>query len=387
MPAETHLRGLTWDHPRGYAGLDAVTAEYLRAHPGIRIAWDRQPLSGFEAAPIQDLAERYDLLVLDHPFMGDAWASGCLIDLDEYRQLLELDELRADVMGPSFDIYRYGGLWALPLDGATQVSVFRPDRIEHAPRTLAEVRAIARRGRLAIALHGPHSILTWFSIYSNLGPAPDGDADELLEAKQGVAALELLNEICTLSAPECVDWNSIAALEAMSTRDDLAYCPYIYGFSTYCRSAPGRRALRFGDVVSLVSGSGHRGAMLGGTGIAISKRCSNLDAALEFVAHLIHASTQERMGLAGGQPVRRSVWSSARLADAFGGFYTHTAATMDASAVRPRYPGYIKLQIEGGTLTERFLRVHGNPENLLNAINSMHRRMRKESAEAEGGAG
>ena len=372
MIARAELRGITWDHPRGYAGLEVATAAYLRAEPALAITWDRQPLAGFEASPIERLAEAYDLIVLDHPFMGDAWASGCLVDLDQYGQALDLDALRADVMGPSFDIYRYGGLWAAPLDGATQVSVLRPDLIEQAPRTLDDVRALAGRGRLAIALHGPHSVLTWFSIYSNLGAPPDGDAEELLEPSRALEALDLLREIYSFCPRECVDWNSIAALEAMSVRDDLTYCPYIYAFASYSRALPPRRSLRFADVPALMSGSGARGAMLGGTGLAISRRCLNLDEALRFVRYLIGASTQESMAEHGGQPVRRSVWGSARLADAFDGFYANTARTMDLSAVRPRYPRYIPLQAEAGRLTERYLREGGNPRHLIDRINAMH---------------
>lgn len=376
MTPLTELRGLTWDHPRGYAGLEAATAAYLRAEPGVAITWDRQPLAGFEASPIEHLAEAYDLIVLDHPFMGDAWKSGCLVDLDQHRQVLDLDALRADVMGPSFDIYRYGGLWAAPLDAATQVSVFRPDRIEQAPPTLEDVRALAREERLAIALHGPHSVLTWFSIYSNLGEPPDGDGEELLEPSRAVDALELLREIYSFCPRECVDWNSIAALDAMSVRDDLSYCPYIYAFASYSRAVPPRRNLRFADIPALIPGSAARGAMLGGTGLAISRRCMNLDQALRLVAYLTRASTQESMAEYGGQPVRRSVWASARLAHAFDGFYRNTARTMDLSAVRPRYPGYIPLQAEAGRLTERHLREGGAPRDLIDRINAMHRKIR-----------
>ena len=36
------------------------------------IDWDAQPLEGFESSPIEELAARYDLIVLDHPHLGDA---------------------------------------------------------------------------------------------------------------------------------------------------------------------------------------------------------------------------------------------------------------------------------------------------------------------------
>jgi hypothetical protein len=71
-PAVRALRGITWDHPRGYAALTEL--ERLDANADARygavpapLAWDRQPLAGFESQPIADLAGRYDLLVIDHP--------------------------------------------------------------------------------------------------------------------------------------------------------------------------------------------------------------------------------------------------------------------------------------------------------------------------------
>lgn len=376
MSDTTVLRGITWDHPRGYAGLFAATHAYLQRNRDVAIEWDRQPLAGFEATPIAELAARYDLIVLDHPFMGDAHASGCLLQLDEHAEALALDALRSDVIGPSYDIYRWCGLWAVPLDASTQMSLYRPDRIAGLPRTLDEIRIIARTTRLAIALHGPHALLTWFSIYSNIGPPPDGDGDELLEQTQGLVALELLQELRSLAAPESVDWNSIGMLEAMSSRDDLGYCPYVYGFATYSLPMPDRHRLRFGDVPALVPNAGCRGAMLGGTGLAIAARCRALGVALRYAAYLTAPSAQQQMAWEGGQPARRAVWTDPELDHAFDGFYSATQRTMELSAVRPRYPGYIRLQIEGGRMVERFLREGGSAPELLARINALHRELR-----------
>jgi len=73
------FRGLTWDHPRGYNALAraAVDAE------GLTLQWDRQSLEGFESAPIGELCDRYDLVVLDHPHVGEAVAADCLIPVED----------------------------------------------------------------------------------------------------------------------------------------------------------------------------------------------------------------------------------------------------------------------------------------------------------------
>jgi hypothetical protein len=36
------------------------------------IAWDIQPLEGFESAPILKMATDYDIIVMDHPHIADA---------------------------------------------------------------------------------------------------------------------------------------------------------------------------------------------------------------------------------------------------------------------------------------------------------------------------
>ena len=65
--------GLTWDHPRGHLPLEAA-AERSR----VGLEWRRQSLEGFESHGLQELAERYELLVIDHPHVGDAATSGVL---------------------------------------------------------------------------------------------------------------------------------------------------------------------------------------------------------------------------------------------------------------------------------------------------------------------
>lgn len=46
------LRALTWNHPRGYNALAAAAARPELAESGLAIAWDKQPLEGFESHPI-----------------------------------------------------------------------------------------------------------------------------------------------------------------------------------------------------------------------------------------------------------------------------------------------------------------------------------------------
>src|ERR1700737_1149727 len=122
------LKGLTWDHPRGYAPLLGGVSEYEAQNPEIEIQWDRRTLREFGEAPIEQYLDRYDLLIVDHPFVGFAAAHGALVYLAPSISDAEKLRFAADSVGPSWESYWYGGdLWAFPVDAATQVASYRPD--------------------------------------------------------------------------------------------------------------------------------------------------------------------------------------------------------------------------------------------------------------------
>ena len=45
--SEVVLRGITWDHVRGLAGLQATAAAYVASHPGVRVEWTTRSLQAF----------------------------------------------------------------------------------------------------------------------------------------------------------------------------------------------------------------------------------------------------------------------------------------------------------------------------------------------------
>ncbi len=128
--ATMKIHGMTWDHPRGHAPMVATAAAYARAHPGIVIEWEQRSLQAFADQPVGELAARYDLIVIDHPHLGDAVKAGCLVALDEQGREDELSTLAAQSIGPSHLTYCSDGhQWALAIDAAAQVAAFRPDRL------------------------------------------------------------------------------------------------------------------------------------------------------------------------------------------------------------------------------------------------------------------
>src|SRR6185312_1978357 len=107
----TALHGMTWDHPRGYDPLVACSAVW-ESRTGVSMEWERRPLQDFESFPVAELAERYDLIVIDHPHVGQITREQCLVPLDDG---MDVGSLEAQYVGRSLASYLWEGrLWALP---------------------------------------------------------------------------------------------------------------------------------------------------------------------------------------------------------------------------------------------------------------------------------
>ena len=67
------LKGMTWNHPRGYLPLEAAAREW-EARTGVAVNWDKRSLQDFESFPVELLAREYDLIIIDHPHVGQITA-------------------------------------------------------------------------------------------------------------------------------------------------------------------------------------------------------------------------------------------------------------------------------------------------------------------------
>lgn len=336
-----HL-GLTWDHPRGYQALDAA-AKLLNVR-ATTLLWERQPLEGFESHPIGELASRYDLLVLDHPHIGEAVALDCLLPLEAVFSSEQIAAWSKHSIGPAMASYAWQGQhWAIPLDVATQVMALRRDLLDGAvPRSWPEVVELSRRKPVALSVAGPHIFLCLMSIAVATGEEPV-NGDLFLSDTTFGAALALLEELYRRSPDWTLHLNPIGLLEAMSARDDLALIPLVYGYVNYTRPLPNRHPIAFADAPA--GESGRRGSVLGGTGIAITRRARPDRALLQHLAWLMSAEMQRGfIPLHGGQPSHREAWSDTAVNRNSGQFYASTFATTEEAFVRPRFDGYIAFQ-------------------------------------------
>ena len=338
-------RGLTWDHPRGYGALRAA------AELQPLVDWDTHSLEGFESAPIAEICARYDLVVLDHPHLGEAMAQSCLRPLDEIFDAKDLARIAGASIGRTYDSYHMDGRqWALPLDAATQVMALRADLLNEVPTSWDEVRALsARTGKVAMSLAGPHALLSFLSIAAALDPAADlRDGDRWHTHAVATQACELLLDLAARSPASVRALNPIGLLAHMTEREDVILCPLVYGYVNYA-SASLAHPLAFHDAPSAKAGT--PGSILGGTGIAISRRCEPDAALREHLLWLMNEATQTGfIPMHEGQPSNLASWAAPQVNAPSGDFYRQTMRTLTHAQIRPRHDGYIAFQDRGSAL-------------------------------------
>jgi multiple sugar transport system substrate-binding protein len=374
-----HYRGLTWDHPRGYSALTAASGTLDEPTDGLGITWDKHSLEGFEAHPIGDLCERYDLVVFDHPHVGEAVAAGCLQPLESLLTANEIAALERDTIGPCLSSYKFNGLhWGLPLDAATQVMAYRADLHEGPPPvTWDDVAELSERKPVALSLAGPHAALTFQSVVASLTRPEDyADPEQFVPRHAGLAALDLLARIASRSPPSVRDANPIGILAHMATHRDVVLCPLIYGYVNYAVASGRAHPIRFANAPRAMP-DGRPGSTLGGTGIGISERCSVTPQLLTHLLWLLGAAAQTGFIPAhDGQPSRRSAWLDDSVNSRWANFYRNTAETLERAHVRPRHNHAIAFQTSAAALIREELQNKREHRAILAGLHTMFEKSR-----------
>jgi multiple sugar transport system substrate-binding protein len=332
---------MTWDHPRGYDPLAAASREW-EARTGVAIVWDRRSLQDFEAYPVRSLAERYDLIVIDHPHVGQIMAESCLHPF----AIVEVEEVAAGSLGQSFPSYFWAGdQWALPIDAAAQVQAWRPDRLRAPLTRWDEVMTLAADGRITCPMLPPHSMMSLYSLCGLLGGTPAVTGPALFDSENGAVAYRLLADLVGLLDRSCFEQDPIAVSEAMAERDARAdMSPFIYGYVSYASEGFRPARLAFADLAA-VGDAGPRGSALGGTGIAVSSLRDHVDEAAAFARWVAGSEVQAGLyAAAGGQPGHADAWSADAVNASVLDFYRATRRTLDCAWVRPRHDGYMPFQ-------------------------------------------
>lgn len=367
------LRGMTWDHPRGYDPLAACSALW-REQTGVEVVWDRRSLQDFESYPVEDLARRYDLIVIDHPHVGQVTAENCLRPLDDSARAEALEALQAGSVGASFESYRMAGrLWALPVDAATQVQAWRPDRLDAPLASWSAVLRLARLRRVLCPLRPPHSLMSLYTLSGQLGAPAHVEGPELF-GPETARAYELLRELADMLDPACFEMDPIAVLERMGEEESpIDAAPLIYGYVSYAQRAFRQARVAFADLAA-VGPLGPVGSALGGTGIAVSAFSQAAEAAADFAFWVASGEVQRGpYAAAGGQPGHADAWDDEDVNRPVLDFYRATRETLEAAWVRPRHDGYMPFQHAASERLNAGLKAGEGAAAVLADLNRMFR--------------
>lgn len=353
------LRGLTWNHSRALPPLVAAAQRFEELHPQIRIVWEKRSLDDFGHAGLADLAGSYDLLIIDHPMLGEVHRDHTLLDLLPRLQPPALAKLEEDALGLCLESYRYEGcLYALPVDAAAPAACCQPDLLKRIGRDLPaswdDLLELARSGLVRMPGFPADLFLNFMGMCVSRNGLIMSD-DQLFDHDVAVLCLEELRELASFMPAEIYRMNPIQIYEAMASDDTFAYCPFAYTYSNYSRPGFAAHTLLFSNPVTLRGGIPLR-TILGGTGIAVSANCVHQDLALDYCLFVAGSDCQSHIyGMCGGQPSSHAAWRNPLLNAISNNFFEHTVASLEAACMRPRYAGYIELQRIAGEVIAAFL--------------------------------
>lgn len=353
------LHGMAWNHPRALLPLAAVSAEWS-ARSGLAVEWDARPLKDFEDQPLEELASRYDLLLIDYPFVEVAATSGLIVPVNDWVDARYLADQAAHSVGPSYASYTWAGKqWALAIDAACQVSAVRADlwrtsALGSLPVTWTQVATLAAETRcaahrVAVPLNPNHAYCAFLAVgFALAGPGfwREGAGFARSAAVESLEFLRTLardlHEMSSASDP-------IAISERMADTDEVLYVPLMFGYSTYARAGSRRHVLRFGNAPRGPSGA--IGSVLGGVGIAVTAPSRAREQAADLARTLASGPVQADLYTrAGGQPGHAAAWTSHAADAQVGGFFSATLDTMRQAFLRPRLTGHREFQPRAGAL-------------------------------------
>ena len=370
------LKGITWNHSRGFTSIVAVAQRYNELFSNVDISWQKRSLQAFADEPINELAKRFDLLIIDHPWAGFAARTGIILPLNEYLDQLFLQELANNSVGKSHESYAYDdNQWALAIDAATPVAASRSDLLEKhdisLPQNWEELVELAKKGWVAIPGIPQDTLMSFYMLCSTLGEDVCTTKDNVISEKIGLQALEMLRALGQNITEECYAMNPIQVYETMTLTDKYIYSPFAYGYSNYARKGYARKVLQFHDMVAINEQS--LITTLGGTGLAISTECKHKKIAAHFVSFAGSLAIQKGIFFDnGGQPGHRKAWQDTYTNFITNDYFKNTLAALDRAFLRPRYHGHMYFQDHAGEPIRQFMKKGGSASIVLEKLNHLY---------------
>lgn len=371
------LKGITWGHSRGITPLLAASQRYAELHSGVEITWEKRSLQQFADAPIEALTKKYDLLIIDHPWVGTADATRCVLPLNKYISQEYLDDQAHNSVGDSHASYNYGNSqWALAIDAATPAASFRKDLLEKnnvpIPSTWEDVLQLAHKGKVAVPAIPIDLLMNFYTFCIAHGEEPFTEEGEIVSEAIGKQAIETMRELYSVVDKKMFSYNPIAVAELMSTTNDYWYCPFAYCYSNYSRKGYAKNLLHYNRPVAF---QGHAlRTTIGGTGLAISAFSSNVEEAVSFAQWIVLPELQRALYVQhGGQPGHRKAWEDKSANQLTSDFFKNILPVMDSGFVRPRYHGHLHFQDNAGKPLQECLQNDSDAGAALEKMNAIYR--------------
>ncbi len=355
----------------------ATAQRYEELHPEVEIVWTKRTLQEFADKSVTDLAKEYDLLVIDHPWTGHAASKGMLAPFDDYLSMEFLAGQQANSVGKSYESYNFlGKQWALATDAATPVAASRPDILRSLrvplPRTFEEVLALAKAGRVGFSLLPIDSLMNFYGLCCSLGEEPCQNDEKVISEAVGVQVLKLFKSLADELDAGFYEKNPFKVFEEMTQRDEIAYCPFAYGYSNYARTGYARKVLHFHDLVSL-NGTPMI-STLGGAGLAVSSQSKHIAVGMDYAQFVASPEIQATLYVEnGGQPGHLGAWENEQVNAYTDGYFKNTLPTLERAYLRPRYDGHLYFQDHAGDIVVDYLRQGGDEVAVLEKMNKMYR--------------
>jgi multiple sugar transport system substrate-binding protein len=349
-------------------------------HPNVRIHWDKRTLDEFGHKPIDQLIHDYDLIVIDHPWAGFCFDCNLVLDIKPLLTTPQWNDLEENCMGASFKSYVFENkLLAVPIDMATPVPSWRPDLVDkngfQLPATWDELIRMTDKKQVIMPGFGADLFLNWLMLLHTLDAHPFDSLDKIAEKEKAIEGMSLLKRLAEPMPKEMLDWNPIIIAELMIRYDKFVYCPFAYSYGNYCRPSFVDKPLKYGNLVQF-NGKPLR-SILGGTGIAISSECKEIELALEFSLYCASGNVQANIyTYTGGQPACKEAWISKELVSFTGGFFEDSYLSHESALVRPRYNGYVFLQEKAGVPLQQFIKGNISADKAWKAIETLYHESR-----------
>jgi multiple sugar transport system substrate-binding protein len=370
------IKGITWGHSRGISPLLAFSQRFSELNPEVEVQWTKRSLQEFADFPIEKLTEQYDLLIIDHPWVGCAAATNCVLPLEVYLSKEYLQDQFDNSVGQSHQSYNYNGhQWALAIDAATPAASYRSDLLEKnnisLPVVWNDLIKLAREGKVAVPAIPIDLLMNFYMFCIANGTTPFLNEQEVINFESGKAALLLMKELYALVDRKMFQLNPIGVAELMTSTDDFFYCPFAYCYSNYSREGYSDKKIKYADMVHVHNQ--RLKSTIGGTGLAVSSFSQHKDIALAFLTSIVSPKCQSAFYVEnGGQSGHKSAWASKQNNLLCNDFFSTLLPVMENGFIRPRYNGYLYFQDHAGILVQDFMLNKRELENVLYEMNELY---------------